>query len=65
MEKFICTVCDYLYNPEDGDIENDVEAGTPFDDLPEDWVCPECGADLEDFIPEYSEEDSEDFPLED
>jgi len=65
MEKFICTVCDYLYNPEDGDIDNDVEAGTPFDDLPEDWVCPECGADLEDFIPEYSEEDSEDFSLED
>ncbi|MDT8317756.1 MAG: rubredoxin [bacterium] len=36
MEKYLCTVCNYLYDPEEGDIDNDVEAGTSFDDLPED-----------------------------
>ncbi len=45
MDKWECKVCGYIYDPEMGDPESDVEAGTPFEDLPEDWVCPECGAD--------------------
>ena len=48
MEKYICTVCDYVYDPELGDPENGIEPGTSFEDLPEDWVmnsqCP-CTAD--------------------
>ena len=40
MEKYICTVCDYVYDPELGDPENGIETGTSFEDLPEDWVCP-------------------------
>ena len=44
MEKYICTVCDYVYDPELGDPENGIEPGTSFEDLPEDWVCPLCGA---------------------
>lgn len=40
MEKYICTVCDYVYDPELGDPENGIEPGTSFEDLPEDWVCP-------------------------
>lgn len=43
MSKYECSVCGYVYNPEIGDPENGVVAGTAFEDLPEDWVCPECG----------------------
>lgn len=48
MESYECP-CEYVYNPEEGDIENGVEAGTPFNDLPEDWVCPLCGAEKDYF----------------
>ena len=41
--KYVCTVCAYVYDPEVGDPDNGVEPGTAFDDLPDDWVCPECG----------------------
>lgn len=44
MSKYKCSVCGYVYNPKIGDPENGVAAGTAFEDLPEDWVCPECGA---------------------
>lgn len=47
MEKYICTVCDYVYDPELGDPENGIEPGTSFEDLPEDWVCPLCGVGKE------------------
>lgn len=43
MSKYECSVCGYVYNPEIGDTENGVVAGTAFEDLSEDWVCPECG----------------------
>ena len=48
MEKFVCTVCHYVYDPAVGDADNGIEAGTSFNDLPEDWVCPLCsvGKDL-------------------
>lgn len=49
MEKYICTVCGYVYDPEIGDVENDVEPGTAFADLPEDWVCPVCAVGKEHF----------------
>jgi rubredoxin len=43
MEKYRCTVCGYIYEPAKGDLENGIQAGTDFADLPDDWVCPECG----------------------
>ena len=47
--KYICTVCGYIYDPGVGDPDSGIEAGTSFDDLPDDWVCPECGAPKESF----------------
>ncbi len=52
MKVYICQVCGYVYDPEDGDPENGVMPGTPFEDLPDDWVCPICGADKSAFEPE-------------
>jgi rubredoxin len=43
MEKWECTVCSYVYDPVLGDPDNGIKPGTPFEDLPEDWVCPDCG----------------------
>lgn len=42
MEKYICANCGYVYDPKEGDPENGVPAGTKFEDLPDDWVCPVC-----------------------
>ena len=42
MKKYICTVCQYEYDPTVGDPDNGIPAGTAFEDLPEDWVCPIC-----------------------
>jgi len=44
MEKYRCTVCNYVYDPEKGDPDSGIKAGTPFEKLPDDWVCPVCGA---------------------
>jgi len=44
MSKYECTVCGYVYDPELGDPEGGIAPGTPFEELPEDWVCPVCGA---------------------
>lgn len=49
--KYICMLCDYVYDPELGDSDGDIEPGVEFKDLPEDWVCPLCGAAKEDFRP--------------
>ena len=49
MEKWECQVCGYIYDPEIGDPDNGVEPGTSFKDIPEDWVCPECGASKDEF----------------
>lgn len=49
MKKYICLVCDYVYDPEKGDPENGIPSGTAFEDLPEDWVCPLCGVGKEEF----------------
>ncbi|MEW6003272.1 MAG: rubredoxin [Nitrospirota bacterium] len=44
MDKYVCTVCGYVYDPAVGDPENGVSPSTKFQDLPDDWVCPVCGA---------------------
>ena len=44
MDKYRCTVCGYIYDPELGDPDADIKAGTAFEDLPEEWRCPLCGA---------------------
>jgi rubredoxin len=49
MEKWECQVCGYIYDPQAGDPDNGIEAGTSFEDLPGDWVCPECGASKDEF----------------
>ncbi|CDB82213.1 rubredoxin [Bacteroides clarus CAG:160] len=50
MEKYICTICEYVYDPELGDPENGIEPGTSFEDLPDDWVCPLCGVGKDEFM---------------
>ncbi|MGO9018423.1 MAG: rubredoxin [Syntrophobacteraceae bacterium] len=49
MNRYVCTVCGYVYDPAAGDPDNGIAAGTKFEDLPDDWVCPVCGAPKEDF----------------
>ncbi len=44
MSKWECTVCGWVYDPQVGDASQGIQPGTPFEDLPDDWVCPECGA---------------------
>ena len=51
MKKYVCDVCGYVYDPEVGDPDNGIAAGTPFEALPDSWVCPECGAGKSDFSP--------------
>jgi len=51
LKKYRCMVCGYIYDPETGDPDNGVEPGTAFEDIPDDWVCPVCGASKEDFEP--------------
>lgn len=50
MQKYECP-CGYVYDPQEGDYEQGIEPGTPFEDLPETWVCPVCGAEKEYFEP--------------
>jgi rubredoxin len=50
MDKYQCEVCGYIYDPENGDSIGGVEQGTAFKDLPDDWVCPVCGADKTHFV---------------
>ncbi len=49
MNKWVCEVCGYIYDPAVGDPANGVAAGTPFEKLPEDWVCPDCGVGTDQF----------------
>jgi hydroxylamine reductase len=51
MKKYICIVCEYIYDPEKGDPEGNIAPGTTFEDLPDDWVCPECYVDKDNFEP--------------
>ncbi len=56
MQKWRCTVCDYVYDPREGDPDSGIEPGTLFEDLPDDWVCPVCGVGKDSFEP-YTEEE--------
>ena len=47
MEKYVCTVCSYIYDPAVGDPEHDIAAGTAFAAIPDSWVCPQCGVGKE------------------
>lgn len=49
MSKYKCPTCDYIYDPSLGDPESGIPPGTSFDDLPDDWVCPDCGEPKEEF----------------
>jgi rubredoxin len=49
MTKYRCTVCEYIYDPVQGDPDNGIKPGTAIKDLPEGWVCPECGVGKESF----------------
>jgi rubredoxin len=49
MKKYVCMICGYIYDPEIGDPDNGIKPATPFDDIPDDWVCPECGVDKSEF----------------
>jgi rubredoxin len=49
MAKYKCILCNYVYDPEEGDPDNGVPAGTSFEDIPADWVCPLCGATKDEF----------------
>ena len=42
MEKYVCDVCGYIYDPSEGDLDNGIATGTSFDNIPEDWLCPIC-----------------------
>jgi rubredoxin len=50
-KKNVCRVCGYVYDPKAGDPDRGVKPGTHFDDLPEDWVCPECRVKKDKFAP--------------
>ncbi len=49
MEKYECMICGYVYDPVEGDPDNEIDPGTSFKDLPGNWTCPVCGASKEEF----------------
>jgi rubredoxin len=49
MDKYVCTICGYVYDPAEGDPDNGVNPGTAWADVPDDWECPICGAGKDDF----------------
>jgi len=49
MDKYVCTVCGYIYDPKKGDPTSGISPGSAFEELPADWVCPECGAAKDQF----------------
>ena len=49
MDRYVCILCGYVYDPAEGDPEGDIPPGTAFEDLPEGWVCPACGVGVEYF----------------
>ena len=50
MKTYVCSVCGYVYDPAVGDPDNGVAAGTPFEEIPEDWTCPLCTVDKSNFV---------------
>ncbi len=43
MDKYTCSICNYVYDPAQGDPDSGIAPGTPFEDIPDDWSCPLCG----------------------
>jgi rubredoxin len=52
MKKYVCKVCGHVYDPAEGDPDNGIVPGTPFEELPDNWSCPICGVGKDDFEPE-------------
>ena len=52
MKNYVCDVCGYIYEPENGDPDNNIPPGTPFKDLPDDWFCPICSVGKDQFSEE-------------
>lgn len=50
-QKYVCEVCDWVYDPAIGDPDNGIKPGTSFEDLPDDWACPVCGVGKDQFAP--------------
>ena len=51
MERWQCLICQYVYDPAIGDPDGEVMPGTRFEDIPEGWICPICGAGKDAFVP--------------
>ena len=51
MKRYRCNVCGYIYDPKNGDPDSGIKPGTLWEDVPNDWTCPECGVGKEDFEP--------------
>ena len=51
MDRYMCKVCGYVYDPEEGDPDNGIDPGTSFKELPSVWVCPVCGVEKSEFQP--------------
>lgn len=51
MKKYRCLMCGYIYDPAIGDKDSGVVADTSFEDLPDDWICPDCGVGKDEFEP--------------
>jgi len=51
MQKYVCTLCGYEYDPAEGDPDNNVAPGTAWEQVPEDWTCPVCAAGKDNFDP--------------
>ncbi len=49
MKKYECNVCGWVYDPTVGDPDSGIKPGTAFEDIPDDWTCPECGVGKDDF----------------
>jgi len=52
MKKYVCDICGWVYDPEVGDSDGGIAPGTPFADISDDWECPECGVNKDDFSEE-------------
>ena len=50
MKKYICTACEWVYDPAVGDPDGGIAPGTAFNDIPDDWVCPVCGVGKDGFV---------------
>ncbi len=52
MKNYVCDLCGYVYDPEHGDPASGIAPGVAFEDLPDDWVCPQCGISKDRFTPQ-------------